>query len=117
MRDNDSGSEQQSGWQPPEYVSPWTPASGSGGADSTPGSGDTISFGAEGFDTRPEYAASGQPRYAPPEDGHAAYGEPGYGHPPPRGYGAWSGGPGGQYPWGGYGPPPPPPHGSRFGRA
>src|SRR6516164_6042761 len=85
MRDNDSGSEQQSGWQPPEYVSPWTPASGSSGADSTPDSGDTISFGAEGFDARPEYAASGQPRYAPPGYGHAAYGEPGYGQQP--GYG------------------------------
>jgi S1-C subfamily serine protease len=137
MRDNDSGSEQQSGWQPPEYVSPWIPASGSGGADSTPDSGDTISFGAEGFDARPEYAASGQPRYAQPGYGHAAYGEPGYGEPgygqpgygqpgygqpgygqsPPGGYGAWSGGPGGQHPWGGYGAPPPPPHGSRFGRA
>jgi S1-C subfamily serine protease len=30
MRDNDRGSEQQDGWQPPEYVSPWAPASSAG---------------------------------------------------------------------------------------
>jgi S1-C subfamily serine protease len=30
MRDDDRGSEQQDGWQPPEYVSPWAPASSAG---------------------------------------------------------------------------------------
>jgi S1-C subfamily serine protease len=137
MQDNDSGSEQQGSWQPPEYVSPWISASDpgdaadsaaeAGGALGTAAgmsdSGDTIAFGSGEFDGRAEYAASGQPRYgqgyAQPGYGHAAYGDPGYGQPygqPPQGsYGAWSGGPGGQPPWGGYGPPPPPP-GSRFGR-
>ncbi len=145
MQDNDSGSEQQGSWQPPEYVSPWTPAAGNVGAAA--GSGDTISFGAGDIGGQPEYAASGQPGYGQPGYGqpgygHAAhadpgygepgyggqpgygqpgygqpgYGQPGYGPPPQGGYGAWSGGDGGQYPWGGYGPPPPPPPGSRFGR-
>jgi S1-C subfamily serine protease len=161
MQDNDSGSEQQGSWQPPEYVSPWLPASDPGdAADSaaktggasgagpagTPDSGDTIAFGADGFDGRAEHAAYSQPPYGQgdtqPGYGHAAYGDPGYGQPgygepnygqpgygqpgygqpgygqPPQGgYGSWSGGPGGQPPWGGYGPPPPPPpQGSRFGR-
>ena len=145
MQDNDSGSEQQSSWQPPEYVSPWIPASAPGsasdggayGADGIPGSGDTISFGAGDFGGEGEYAPSGQPRYgrpgyAQPGYGHASAGEPGqgqqgygdpgygqsgYGQPPQGGYGDWGGGSGGQYPWGGYGaPPPPPPPGSRFGR-
>jgi S1-C subfamily serine protease len=143
MHDNDSGSEQQGSWQPPEYVSPWTPASGSGGgtgAADAPDSSDTIAFGSDKFDGQAEYAASrqpgyGEPGYPQPGYGYASSGEPGYGGPaygqppyggpaygqppygePPRGgYGAWSGGPGGQQPWGGYGPPPPPP-GSRFGR-
>ena len=35
MYDDDSGSAQQSGWQPPEYVSPWIPVSSSG--DEAPG--------------------------------------------------------------------------------
>jgi S1-C subfamily serine protease len=143
MRDNDSGSEQQSGWQPPEYVSPWTPASGSASSGENDGadSNDTISFGKNDLGAQPEYATSGQPRYAPPgyaqqgpygnaSYGDQGYGQPGYGQPgyeqpgygqpgygqPPGGYGAWSGGPGGQSPWGGYGPPPPPPPGSRFRR-
>jgi S1-C subfamily serine protease len=120
MQDNDSGSEQQGSWQPPEYVSPWISASDPGGAGAagTSDSGDTIAFGAGESDGRAEYAASGQPRYGQgheqPGYGHAAYGGPGYGQPP-GGYGAWSGGSGGQHPWGGYAPPPPPP-GSRFGR-
>ncbi|HMD92177.1 MAG TPA: trypsin-like peptidase domain-containing protein, partial [Trebonia sp.] len=144
MRDNDSGSEQQSGWQPPEYVSPWTSASGSGSSGDGDGgadSNDTISFGANDLGAQPEYATSGQPRYAPPgyaqqgpygnpSYGDQGYGQPGYGQPgygqpgygqpgygqPQGGYGAHSGGPGGQSPWVGYGPPPPPPPGSRFGR-
>ncbi len=54
MQDNDSGSERQSGWQPPEYVSPWASASKAGEASDAgdvptaggePDSGDTIAFG------------------------------------------------------------------------
>jgi S1-C subfamily serine protease len=108
MRDNDSGSEQQGSWQPPEYVSPWIPApapdsasdgagwsvptgkSGAFGADGTSGSGDTISFGADDLGGEAGYTASGQPPhglpgYAQPGYGHASSGEPGHGQQP--GYG------------------------------
>ncbi len=143
MRDNDSGSERQSGWQPPEYVSPWASSSGAGGAsdsDGAPGSGDTIAFGpGSGQDPAAGYQQPGhqqpgyqpayqQPAYQQPWFGHTVfgqtgfgqpgYGQPGYGAGAPGapgqgGYGAWTGGPGDQ--WGGYGTPPPP-QGSRFGR-
>jgi S1-C subfamily serine protease len=135
MQDNDSGSEQQHGWQPPEYVSPWTTESGSGGAGSADSadSNDTLSFGSgqPGYG-QPGYGQPGygQPGYGQPGYGQSAYdqgygqpgygqpayGQPGYGQPYQGGYGTWSGGPGGgQHPWGAYGTPPPPP-GSRFGR-
>jgi S1-C subfamily serine protease len=101
MQDNDNGSEQQSSWQPPEYVSPWTSASsadgaagadrvpdpsGTSGADDTSGANDTIAFGAEEFGGPAEYAAPGRPgyggaRYPQQGYGHAAYDEPGYGQP------------------------------------
>jgi S1-C subfamily serine protease len=93
---DDSGSDQQGSWQPPEYVSPWIPASspdeeasGSASRDSSTGArqpedGSTIPF------NNPAY---GQGSYPPPP----GYPPPGY---PPPGYG--------QYPWGGYGTPPPP---------
>ena len=42
MHDEDSGSAQQGGWQPPEYVSPWLPVSGSPQGDE--GANDTISY-------------------------------------------------------------------------
>jgi S1-C subfamily serine protease len=107
MQDNDSGSEQQHGWQPPEYVSPWTTESGAGSADS-PNPNDTISFGADdsakagGYDasTQPEYPQQGsgqqgygqgyglqgygQQGYGQPGYGQSAYGQQGYGQP---GYG------------------------------
>ena len=139
MQDNDSGSEQQGSWQPPEYVSPWASPSSAGddpGAGGLPESGDTIAFGSGESGEQAGYAAAGQPGYGqatygepghgqpgyrPQGYGQQGYGEPGYGQqgygqPPQGGYGAWSGGPGGQYPSGGYGAPPPPPPGSRFGR-
>ncbi|HEY6493797.1 MAG TPA: trypsin-like peptidase domain-containing protein [Trebonia sp.] len=114
MHDDDSGNDQPGSWQPPEYVSPWMPASnpedkdsGSASRDSSAGSGqpqqdggDTISFG-----NGPAYGQGGYPPpgYPPPGYGQPGYGQPGYGHP---GYGQ----PGyGQYGWGGYGAPPPPP--------
>jgi S1-C subfamily serine protease len=101
MQDKDNGSEQQSSWQPPEYVSPWTSASdanGAAGADRVPdpgraagaddpsGDNDTIAFGAEEFGAPAEYAAPGRPRYGgaqyPQQDyGHAAYGQSEYGQP------------------------------------
>ena len=155
MQDNDSGSEQQGSWQPPEYVSPWTPApdaSDDSGRDDQ-GSGDTVAFGAgdpaapagqpdygqPGYGQQPHgypQAPYGQPGYGQPGYGQPGYGQPGYGQPgygqagygqhgygqggysqPPQGgYGAWSGGSGDRYGWGGYGSPPPPPPGSRIGR-
>jgi S1-C subfamily serine protease len=144
MHDDDSGNDQQGGWQPPEYVSPWTPAPQPG--DKEPGSAspsdertagaagdeDTRAFGQgqaypQGGYPPPEY---GQPGYGQPGYGQPGYGQPGYGQPGygqqgygqqgygEQGYGQQGyGQPGyGQYPWaGGYGPPPPPPR-SSFGR-
>jgi S1-C subfamily serine protease len=123
MHDDDSGNDQHGSWQPPEYVSPWIPASnpddedsGSASRDNSAGRGpsdqdnDTIAFGHE-----PGYGQGGYPPpgYPPPGYGQPGYGQPGYG---PPGYGGY-GQPGyGQYPWGGYGAPPPPPR-SGFGRA
>jgi S1-C subfamily serine protease len=96
MQDNDSGSEQQGSWQPPEYVSPWSEASGgSPDDDAENASNDTIAFGpggqaghaespapgASGAPTQPQY---GQPGYGQPGYGQPGYGQPGYGQP---GYG------------------------------
>ncbi|HEX7159860.1 MAG TPA: trypsin-like peptidase domain-containing protein, partial [Trebonia sp.] len=115
MHDDDSGNDQHgSGWQPPEYVSPWFPApnpddedSGSASRDSSARRGqpdqdnDTIAFG-----HGPGYEQGGYPPpgYPPPGYGQPGYGQPGYGQP---GYG--------QLPWSGYGTPPPPPR-SGLGR-
>src|ERR1700726_1954878 len=124
MHDDDSGKDQHGSWQPPEYVSPWIPASnpdegdsGSASRDSSAGSGqpeqdsDTVSFR-----NAPGYGQGGYPPpgYPPPGYGQPGYGQPGYGQP---GYGQPGyGQPGyGQYPWSGYGTPPPPPR-SGFGR-
>jgi S1-C subfamily serine protease len=124
---DDSGDDQHSSWQPPEYVSPWIPASNPDDEDSGNASrdsstrrgepqqgGDTISFRNE-----PGY---GQGGYPPPGYGQPGYGQPGYGQPGygqqgygQGGYGGY-GQPGyGQYPWSGYGAPPPPPR-SGFGK-
>jgi S1-C subfamily serine protease len=125
MQDNDSGSEQQGSWQPPEYVSPWSEASGgSAGGDAENASNDTIAFGpsdqaghaeppAPEAPTQPHFGQPGysqpgygQPGYGQQGYGQAAYGQPGYGQP---GYAAY-GQPGygeqgyGQPPQGGYGP-------------
>ena len=134
MHDDESGNAQRGGWQPPEYVSPWIPASGpedrdagraSGGGEPSGGEddSDTIAFGGApaygpvGYPP-PGYVPPGygQPGYAQqgygqPGYGQAGFGQPGYGEP---GYGQQPGYP--QYPWGGYGAPPPPPR-SGFGRA
>ena len=125
MHDDESDGAQHGGWQPPEYVSPWIPASspdedesGSAPGGTQPDGNDTISFGQDPDRDRgqaygpggyppPGYPPPGfgpQPSYAQPGYGQADYGQPGYGQP---GYG--------QYPWGGYGTPPPPPR-SGFGR-
>jgi S1-C subfamily serine protease len=124
MHDDESGNDQRSGWQPPEYVSPWIPASnpddedsGSASRDSSTGSGRpqqgdaTLSLGKD-----PAYGEGGYPPpgYPPPSYGQHGYGQPGYGQ---SGYGGGYGQPPGygQYPWSGYGTPPPPPR-SGFGR-
>jgi S1-C subfamily serine protease len=126
MRDNDSesGSEQHGSWEPPEYVSPWIPTSG------TDSGNDTVSFGPHGGDpgegitpgqpeaeqgygqagypqpgyTQPGY---GQPGYTQPGYGQPGYTQPGYGQPgyTQPGYGQPGYGQGGygQPPQGGYG--------------
>jgi len=133
MHDDDSGNDQPGSWQPPEYVSPWIPASnpdegdsGSASRDSSAGSGqpeqegDTVSFR-----NGPEYGQGGYPPpgypppgYGQPGYGQPGYGQPGYGQPGYSGYGQPGYGPPGygQYPWSGYGTPPPPPR-SGVGRA
>jgi S1-C subfamily serine protease len=140
MHDDESGNDQHGSWQPPEYVSPWIPASdpdegdsGSASRDSSAGSGqprpddDTVSLGngpgyGQGGYPPPGYPPPGygqpgygQPGYGQPGYGQPGYGQPGYGQP---GYGQPGyGQPGyGQYPWSGYGTPPPPPPRSGFGR-
>ena len=104
MHDEDSGSAQQGGWQPPEYVSPWLPPSGSPEEDD--GANDTISYGREpGYDAgqgpadRPGYQAG--PGYGAGQAGQAGpgygTGQPGYGpgYGAAAGYGPGSAGPGG----------------------
>jgi S1-C subfamily serine protease len=138
MHDDGSGNDQHGSWQPPEYVSPWSPASnpddedsGSASRDSSAGrgqpqeDGNTTSYG-----NGPAYGQGGYPPpppgYPPPGYGQPGYGQqgygqqgygqqgygqPGYGQPGYGGYGQ----PGyGQHPWSGYGTPPPPRSG--FGR-
>ena len=119
MHDDDSGNDQPGSWQPPEYVSPWIPASnpddedsGSASRGSSAGSGQpqrgdqTAAFG-----NGPGYGQGGYPPpgYPPPGYGQPGYGQSGYGggYGQPPGYG--------QYPWSGYGTPPPPPR-SGFGK-
>jgi S1-C subfamily serine protease len=131
MHDDESGNAQRGGWQPPEYVSPWIPASGpedrgASGSGEPPsaddGDSETIAFG------DPAYGPGGYPPpgyvppgYVPPGYGQPGYGQPGYGQAgfaqpgyEEPGYGQQPGY--GQYPWSGYGSPPPPPR-SGFGRA
>jgi S1-C subfamily serine protease len=126
MRDNDRGSEQQNGWQPPEYVSPWAPASSAGQpvppgpgpagasqADSGPARRDMPGWEAAGWDgtgSTPTHdtiafnaGGFGEPAYGQRDDyGPREYPPPGYA---PAGYGqAGYDQPG--YGQGGYGPPP-----------
>jgi S1-C subfamily serine protease len=113
MHDDDSGSAQQSGWQPPEYVSPWIPASSSG--EEPRGDNNTVSFGpgqgyGPGYGQEPRYGEAG---FAQQGSGQPVYGQPGYGQ---QGYGQQGYGGYGQPPWGGYGAPPPPPPRNGFGR-
>ncbi|HEX3712137.1 MAG TPA: trypsin-like peptidase domain-containing protein [Trebonia sp.] len=141
MHDDDSGSAQQDGWQPPEYVSPWIPASSPGDKDSGsasrtsgpqdspppasapggtgPGDGDTIAFGqgpsyGQGGYPPPGYEQPGygQPGYGQPGYGQPGYGQPGYGQP---GYGQPGYGQAGYgqpgYGQPGYGQQPPPGYG------
>jgi S1-C subfamily serine protease len=130
MHDDDSGNDQHGSWQPPEYVSPWVPASNpddedsdsasrdsSAGRGQPPQDGDTVAFGKD-----PGYGQGGYPPpgYPPPGYGQPGYGQQGYGQPGygQQGYGQPGyGQPGyGQYQWSGYGTPPPPPPRSGFGR-
>src|ERR1700728_3687335 len=122
MHDDDSGSDQQGGWQPPEYVSPWIPASSQDDKDSgsasrpgepgrgTGGDSETVAFGQgpaqePGGNPPPGYGAPGYgqspgygqaPGYPSPGYGQQGFGQQGYGQP---GYGQPGYGPPG------YGPP------------
>ncbi len=115
MTNDDSGNAQQGGWQPPEYVSPWIPASNQDDASSRSaprgddfgrggqsGEGnDTIAFGSEpGYGQgQTPYSANGPgeyprpvnqpPGYPPPSYAQSSPGQPGYGQPGPGqpGYG------------------------------
>jgi S1-C subfamily serine protease len=102
MQDNDSGSDQQSGWQPPEYVSPWTTEPGTEGAGSadSASSNDTISFGPGDPAEAGRHDAATQPEYTRPGYGQPGYGQPGYRQP---GYGQQSYGQQAQYGQQGYG--------------
>ncbi|HUN34992.1 MAG TPA: trypsin-like peptidase domain-containing protein [Trebonia sp.] len=124
MRDNDSGSEQRSGWEPPEYVSPWAPASSAARAseDAEPGSGtpdagNTVPLGqrsapepgpaAGGYDQPAGYGGGPGVGYGQPAGG---YGPPSGGYAQPSGFGQPAGSygpPGGGYdqPTGGFGQP------------
>jgi len=105
MHDEDSGSAQQGGWQPPEYVSPWLPPSGS--PEGGEGANDTISFRG-----RPSYDAGQGPADGPRYPAGPGYG-PGY---DPAGYGPGAGGPAGPYDGGpGYGGAPGGPGGPGYG--
>src|ERR1700684_2605740 len=105
MHDDESGNAQRGGWQPPEYVSPWIPASrpedqeegpasGSGqppSGEGSDGDSDTIAFGdapayGPGGYVPPGYVRPGygQPGYGQPGYGQAGFAQPGYGQP---GYG------------------------------
>src|SRR5690348_15038206 len=103
MQDNDSGSERQSSWQPPEYVSPWTSAtSATGGSDTGPGQGasDTIAFGPQ---SRQPWYQQQEPAYQQPGYQQPWFGQPRFSYGNEQGeYGA-AGAPGAP----GYGPPPP----------
>ena len=99
MHDEDTGSAQQGGWQPPEYVSPWLPASSSPQGDDA---NDTIAYrsgpgyesGQQPTDGRGYPAGPGYGGYAPADPGYGAAGS-GYG-PAGPGYGpAYGGAPGG----------------------
>jgi S1-C subfamily serine protease len=111
MQDEESGGAQQGGWQPPEYVSPWLPASSSGDDDAN--GGDTIAFGGaaahdagQGPASGPGYDAgrrpAGGPAYGPaqgsgrgPVYGPAQGAAGGPGYPTGAGYPAGAGYPGG----------------------
>src|ERR1700757_5253509 len=87
---DDSGS----GWQPPEYVSPWIPASNPNDEDSGSTSQDASAGSSQphqdestrSFGSGPGYGQGGYPPpgYPPPGYGQPGYGQPGYGQP---GYG------------------------------
>lgn len=126
MRDNDRGSEQQDGWQPPEYVSPWAPASSAGQPvppEPRPASTGQASGGVTGRDIIPGWESGGWNGTGsmPVHDtiafnsgghGESAYGQhddyspPGYPPPgyAPAGYGQGGYGQGG-YDQPGYGQP------------
>jgi S1-C subfamily serine protease len=113
---DDNGSEQQGGWQRPEYVSPWASASGPSDAESN----DTVSFG-PGASDQPEYPAPASPGYeqqwtptsqpTQPEYQTSAFSseDPGGGSGQQGGYGQGGYGQGsygqGGYDQGGYGQP------------
>jgi S1-C subfamily serine protease len=108
---DDNGSEQQGGWQRPEYVSPWASASGPDDGESK----NTVSFGPGSEEqqwaptsqpTQPEYQASA---FSSEDPGAGSGQQGGYGQ---GGYGGYGGGQGG---WHGYGMPDMPDYDNRRG--
>jgi S1-C subfamily serine protease len=124
MRDNDRGSEQQDGWQPPEYVSPWAPASSAGqSVPPEPGPASTdqarideASQGITGWEAAAWDGAGSTPTHDTISFNAGGLGEPAYGQHddygtheygshqyPPPGYASSGYGPAG-YEQPGYGP-------------
>jgi S1-C subfamily serine protease len=101
MHDDDTGSAQQGGWQPPEYVSPWIPAAGpddkdsgsSSRSDSGSSSGSDSGSSSSGSASASGAPAGGEAGRAGADDGDTISFGPGQAH-----------GPGG-YPPPGYQPP------------
>jgi S1-C subfamily serine protease len=82
MRDSDSGSEQQSGWEPPEYVSPWAPASSAardnGAIGESSAFGETSAFGEAGaFGQAGDEPVNHTIAFGPGEQQTPGYGQPG----------------------------------------
>jgi S1-C subfamily serine protease len=91
MQEDGNGSEQRSGWQPPEYVSPWASASGTGGEGEQ---GETVSFGMN--PDEPDYQPTSPISWSADESAHEQEPESppiweAPAGPPPGGGGSWPG--------------------------
>jgi S1-C subfamily serine protease len=123
MHDDDTGSAQQGGWQPPEYVSPWIPAASPDDKDSgsasrsdsdsvsptgAPASGAPASGGPSSGGPSGRGPSGSEPGPRPADDGDTISFGQGQGH---QGQGHQGQGQGPGYGQGGYPPPGYPPSG------